>query len=130
MIKRNVVTAFWHGGHPYLLGRVMKADESTNDEEAIVAADVSAIAYEIFNKDTLASLETGTLSPVSDYVLAALSTGDIWTVDATGFNFKWVAAGDLFTASVTHRVKVTLSLTNDEDVVLVFELRAANPAGD
>jgi hypothetical protein len=125
---RLAATAFWKGTDPYLLARIYKAT-AAYAEQAIAQSDVSTITYEVFNKSSGASLATGSLT-VSDVVLNALSTGNIWTVDSTGFNFVWIASRSLFTASVTHRIAVTITLTSGKVVVVTFELKAANPAGD
>lgn len=129
MAAKLTTAVLWQGTDPYLLARVMKADGSY-DAAALAPADVDEITYEVFNKDTGASLADGELTPVATYVLAALNTGDIWTVDDTGFNFVWIFPRATLLPSVTHRVEVTLLLTSEKAVVLTFELTAKDPAGD
>lgn len=69
------------------MARVMGHDGSYN-AAAITQADVQSITYKVVdaNNDHTATA-SGSLS-ASDVILDTLNTGDIWTVDSTGFNFS------------------------------------------
>lgn len=76
-----------------VLGRVVARNGSgaavTDEGNLLQQADVSSISYKTFDLDSdtpTAAIESGALT-VASVILDAAVTGEIWTQDATGYNF-------------------------------------------
>lgn len=73
-------------GDAYVLARITKKDASHN-KVAIVPADVSTVSRKVLLVSDGSTIIGPTPLTVANVVLSALSTGTIWEVDTTGFNF-------------------------------------------
>jgi len=107
------VTIFEDSG-AYLMSRVLAGDGA-----AAVQADISSIAYSVYDLDDTSSPSTGTLT-VSNVVYDTLQTDVRWTKDSTGYNFGWSAPASLFaTGDRVYEVEVACTPASGE----VFHLR-------
>lgn len=90
-----------------LMGRIRG-----HDGENIVQADLSSIAYSVFDVTNPASVTaggTGTLT-IADVVYDTLQTDSRWTKDSVGFNFLWpVAATHFASGGKTYRFEVAFT---------------------
>jgi len=85
-------------------------------------ADVSSIAYAIYDTSDNSGLDSGTLLK-ADVVYDTLQNDDAWTEDANGFNFAWVCDYDNSAdAGKTLQIEVVLTLTSADTVPLIFHL--------
>lgn len=87
---------------------------------AIVQADVSSIAYSVYDKsDTTTATTTGTLT-VSDVIYNTLQTDSRWGKDATGYNFGWNVPASIFAAgNKTYRIEVKITPSSGEAIHIV-----------
>lgn len=86
----------------------------------IVQADVSSIAFSVYDlADTDAATATGALS-VASVVFDSLQTDARWTVDSIGYNFAWDMAYTIFEdGGTTYRVEVTFTPASGDPFHLV-----------
>jgi len=95
-------------------GATLMARVLGDDATAIQQADVSSIAYSVYDLDDTSSPSTGTLT-VSDVVYDTLQTDDRWDADTTGYNFKWAAPASLFaTGDRVYKVEVAFTPASGE----------------
>ena len=88
---------------------------------AIVQADVSSIAYKVYDKDDTSSPSTGTLT-VADVVYDTLQTDSRWT-DTTGYNFGWPAPASLFPdGDRVYQVEIQVTPASGEGYPLRFDV--------
>ena len=87
---------------------------------AIVQADVSSIAYSVYDKsDTSTATTTGTLT-VGDVIYNTLQTDSRWGKDATGYNFGWNVPASIFAAgNKTYRIEVKITPSSGEAIHIV-----------
>ena len=113
-------------GSAILLARLYKLDSSQNLVPA-VAADFQSITWSatsLHDGTPIGSYTNVNLTPLSVYVLAALSTGSVWALDQTGFNFLLVLPPGTFPGEPGTRITVTFVMA---DGVTTFFLRANAP---
>ena len=93
------------------------------DGDAIQQADVSSIAYSVYNKaDLTTATATGTLV-VSTVIYDTLQTDSRWTEDSTGYNFGWnVPASTFATGGVTYRIEVKITPASGEAMHIVRDV--------
>lgn len=93
------------------------------DGNNIAQADVSSIAFSVYDlADTSAASATGTLA-VASVVFDALQTDSRWTVDSTGYNFAWDVAYTIFAdGDTTYRLEVTFSPASGDPFHLVRDV--------
>ena len=124
MITPQVFTgAQWEGQSPALKARIVDQD-GTN----LVQADVSSIAYQMFDAaDTTDKTVTsnGTIS-VATVIFDTLQTDEVWTATDTGYNFRWIAPGAELAGVITYRVEVTLTLAVGGTVPMVFSVAGSD----
>ncbi len=94
-----------------------------NDGAAIDQADISAIAYSVYNKaDLTLATTTGTLD-ASDVIFDTLQTDSRWGKDSTGYNFAWNVPASVFAlGNVTYRIEVKLTPVTGEVFHLVRDV--------
>lgn len=113
--KPRVWRAKWNeDGSAYVLARVMRKNSSQN-LVAAQQADLTSVTRKVF----LVADESVVLGPttltISDVVLNSLSTGSIWTVDATGFNFIDTVPPTAFPVGDSeYRIEYKFTLTGGE----------------
>ncbi len=61
-----------------------------NDAANVTQASVSSITYQVFKRGATTDIAAASPLTVSAVIFDTLQTGDEWTVDATGYNFKYV----------------------------------------
>ncbi len=107
----------------YVLVRLKKKDSSHN-MVIVASTDFTSIKRAVYNVLTeVAVLAEATLT-LSSVVLAALSTGSIWTADTTGFNFiDPILTTDFPSGSSIVRVEYEFIMTSGE----VYHLRVEGP---
>ncbi len=115
----------FEGVSPSLMARVVGSDAV-----AITQSDIASIAYTIWDLSaTSSAINSGSLD-AADVVFDSLQTDDRWTVDDTGYNFRWAAAASLFPAfdaiKKTFRVEIVLTDTVAAEIALLFELTLSN----
>jgi len=115
MAKPKVYKARWNeDGSAYVLARVMRKNSSQN-LVAVQQSDLSSVTRKVF----LVSDESVVLGPtnltISDVILNTLSTGSVWTVDTTGFNFIDTVPPTAFPAGdAEYRIEYKFTLTGGE----------------
>jgi hypothetical protein len=82
---------------------------------AILQANVSTIAYSVFDKsDPTTATATGTLT-IASVIFDTLQTDSRWTKDETGYNFAWNVPASIFaTGDKTYRIEVKITPTSGE----------------
>lgn len=127
---QDIHGAVFERGSAVLLARVVFADG-----DAIVPSDLTSVRYAIYELDPCAGGAGQAVAGhdnvalvVGDVLFDTLQTGDPWTVDAEGYNFRHeidVGANDGFpVAGRDYQVRYELQPVTGQRVVLRFQLRA------
>lgn len=97
------------------------------DGDLVARADLSSIAYSVFDEDdTDAEPDEGTLT-VADVVYDTLQTDSRWTKDGTGYNFRWdTPAALLADGGRRYRFEVKFTPVSGEPFHVVWRV----PTGD
>ena len=115
-------------GDAYALARLTKKDSSHNMVIA-TSSDISTIVRTVTIEGTTVIGPTS-LTPSSSNVLASYSTGDIWDVDTTGFNFIDLLPSTAFpNGGVTYRLEYKFTTTGGNVYFLLFDATTLNVAG-
>jgi hypothetical protein len=111
----------WEDTTLTFLGRVYYRNTTTNNKTLLTQAATSAITCAVYDGTTLVNSPTVT---ISTDVLDTISTGSIWTVDSTGFNFIHKIAASVFSGpDKIYRVEYKITLATSLDVGwAVFEV--------
>ncbi len=106
----------FEGAGAYLMARVLG-----NAGAAVAQADISSIAYTIYDlDDTSSSSSDGSLT-VANVVYDTLQTDARWSKDSTGYNFGWSAGAALFRdGGKVYQVEVEFTPASGENFVHVF----------
>jgi len=126
------------GGTVTLLARVVG-----NDAAPITQSDIATITYSVYEVDPTGSVavlpgdsptrtvvagHNGASITVADAVFDAMQTDDLWTEDATGYNFRHTIAIDsnaaFSNAGYSYVVLVTLTPATGQAIVIGYELKA------
>jgi hypothetical protein len=131
MPTNKIYQTVWNeDGDQYVLARVYILNTTTYNMVAAVAADVTSVSRSVYEVDqqgggngTLVHGATS-LTVDSSLILAALSTGDIWTRaggDSTGFNFiNLVPAAAFPTGERYYQVEYLFTFTGSIQVPLLI----------
>lgn len=94
-----------------------------NSGSNLVQADVTSIAFSVYNKaDLTTATVTGTLN-ASDVIFDTLQTDSRWAKDSTGYNFGWNVPASIFaTGNVTYRIEVKITPVSGEAFHLVRDV--------
>ena len=113
--KPKIFKTRWNeDGSAYVMSRVMRKNSSQN-LVALVPADVSAIVRTVFTTEDGEIVIGPTTLTVGDTILAALSTGSVWTIDSTGFNFTDTIPPTAFPAGdIEYQIEYKITLTAGE----------------
>ena len=109
-------------------GCVIMARVVNYDDTDIVQADLSSIAYSVFNTsldptDAGYTVVDGQSMTISSVIFDTLQTDNGWSVDTTGYNFKFTFDDDVFTnGNTTYRVEVTMSQASTPDLKVVYDI--------
>ena len=124
MAEPQVYTTVWNeDGTAYVLARVMRKN-SSHSMVVPASSDVSSITRAVYSMPSSTVVLASTTLTTSDVLLTALSTGDVWTVDATGFNFVDIVPATAFpTANQDIKVEYKWTLTDST----VFPLAVRGP---
>ncbi len=117
------VTA-WEDTGVSLMARVEGTDGAN-----IQQADVSSIAYSVYDITTLGSSSEATSGSltVSDVVYDTLQTDNRWDRDTTGYNFRHdVAAATLAAGGKIYRAEYKFTPASGEAYHVVFEIKTKN----
>jgi hypothetical protein len=116
--KIHALTVFEDSGFS-LMARVQGSDAAN-----VQQADISSIAYSVFDlSDTTTATATGTLT-VASVVFDSLQTDARWTEDSTGYNFRWdVPASIGATGDKVYRIEIAFTPASGEVFHAVFEAR-------
>jgi len=117
-------------GAAVLLARVVGDDGS-----AVVQADISSGAYSVYllsdaqaDQRTAVSGHQDVALVIADVIFDAMQTDSIWTVDATGYNFRLaldVSANQAFAvAGRRYLVEVRLTPASGQVIVVRFRCNA------
>jgi hypothetical protein len=100
-----------------LMARIQGVDAAN-----IVQADISSIAYSIFDlADPTSATDTGSLT-VASVVFDALQTDARWSEDETGYNFRWdVPASIPATGTKRYRFEIAFTPGSGEVFHALFE---------
>lgn len=108
-MTRPIAVTIYEDSGAYLMARVLGGDGS-----AVAQADISSIAYSVYDMDDTSSPATGTLT-VANVVYDSLQTDSRWTEDTTGYNFGWSAPASLFpSGSKVYLVEIALTPASGE----------------
>ena len=123
--KQFLVNAL-EDGSAYALARVLTKNSSHN-LIAAVQSDISTISRSVFLYTDNVVGTTAIIGPtalvVADAVLNALSTGDVWTLDTTGFNFLDTVPVTAFpTGGATYDLRYTFTSDSGLTFFLVFKV--------
>jgi len=111
----------WEDTTCTFLARVYYRNTTTNNLALLTQAATSTITCAVYDGTTLVSSPTVT---ISTDVLDTISTGSIWTVDSTGFNFIHKIAASVFSGpDKIYRVEYKITLATSSDIGwAVFEV--------
>lgn len=120
----------WEGATIVRMARIV--DE---EDDPIVQADVSSIAYKVYSlassggSTAATQTSTGSLTK-TEVIYDTLQTTRGWQVDRTGYNFRWVIPGSLRpTGGVVYLFEVVFTMGNGVVIADVFKSSAANLHG-
>lgn len=113
--KPKIFKTRWNeDGSAYVMARVMKKNSSQN-LVAVTPADVSSISRRVFTTSDGATVIGPTTLVTADTILSVLSTGTVWTLDTTGFNFVDTVPPTAFPAGETeYQIEYKITLTGGE----------------
>lgn len=95
-----------------------------SDGSAAQQADVSSIAYSVYDRTGGSVVTSGTLT-VSSVVFDTLQTGAPWTYDSTGYNFKTTLATTAFpTGGRLYRVEFKWTFSDSAVGIDAYDCRA------
>lgn len=95
-----------------------------SDGSAAQQADVTSIAYSVYDRTGGAVVISGTLT-VSSVVFDTLQTGAPWTLDSTGYNFKATLAATAYpTGGRLYRVEFKWTFADGTVGFDVYDVKA------
>ena len=101
-------------GSAYIMARAMRKNSSQN-LVPLTPSDVASVVRRVFTTSDGAVVLGPTTLDVSSCVLSSLSTGTIWTADATGFNFVDTVPPSAFPDGETeYQIEYKIALTGGE----------------
>lgn len=113
----------WQDSDAQLLARIRSVTGAYLQQ-----SDLTSISLSVYDQNNANELVTGpTALTISSVVFNSLQAYDgvLWTVDRTGYNFKYRIAGlTAFPLARDYRVVITFTLTDGTTFPLVFELSA------
>jgi hypothetical protein len=114
----------WEDSGCQLLARIVGVDAA-----AIVQADVSSISYSVYERDeedapgSGSAVRENAALTVSSVVFNALQTDARWTVDSTGYNFRYAApVTDFPNPSKVYDVEIKFTPASGDVYHVVFEV--------
>lgn len=110
------IASVFVGSSVTLLDRITGVDAAN-----ITQASVGTITYTIRENGSEVASESLT---VSDVVFDSLSTGNGWTEDTTGWNFKWVVSGDNFASEGTYYIEIAITDTSERVSKVMWQVNA------
>lgn len=109
----------WEGSQPTLMARIVDSDGDN-----IVQADLSAIAMRSIEKDS-DRVVASAVPVVASTVFDTLQDDDRWTVDTTGYNFRYqVPSGTLPSGDTDYIVMFEFTEASGVKFYVQFELKA------
>ena len=113
--KPKIFKARWsEDGSAYIMARAMRKNSSQN-LVALVPADVSSVIRNVYKTSDETVVIGPTTLVIADTILSSLSTGSVWTIDSTGFNFVDTVPPTAFPAGDTeYQIEYKITLTGGE----------------
>jgi len=117
----HTLSAFEDSG--FSLMALLKGTDAENVEQA----DISSIAYSVYDlSSTGSSTDTGTLT-VASVIFDSLQTDSRWSTDAVGYNFRWdVPASIVADGAKSYRIEIAFTPASGEVFHAVFEVTTTN----
>ena len=98
--------------------------------EVVTRAMVSSIALKVFDTCDASTPISTTAPSKTDVVFDTLQTGGGWTVDATGYNFRYeTTAAQLPHGNRLYRFEFIFTMTDGSTLAVVFEVPTINLYG-
>lgn len=120
MSTQIVSASVWEDATAVMLARVVGSDADN-----VAQADISSIACKVFD-----AAGTQIINPsitVSSVIYDTLQTGDEWTVDATGYNFRHALPTTAFpTGGAIYTVEYVFTATDGSVFPVVYRVTALN----
>jgi hypothetical protein len=102
-----------------LMNRI--TDDSGTDLEQ---ADVSSIAYTVYDAADLSSSTASGSLTVSTVIYDTLQTDSAWDTDSTGYNFGWSAPSSIFSkGGILNKVEIAFTPASGEAFKLIWFVR-------
>jgi hypothetical protein len=121
-------TAFKNGS-AILMARIVDAAGANVQQAGIAAIEYSVFELDPCRPDDLAivSGHDGVALTVANVIYNSLQTGGLWTLDATGYNFRHdidVTSSEAFPkAGVEYQIRYELTPTTGQKSIVRFQLR-------
>ena len=113
---RHTVTV-WEDSGFHLMARIVG-----DDAAVITQSDISSIAYSVHDKSDGSETATGSLT-VANVVYDTLQTDSRWTVDATGYNFRWAVPASIpATGGKTYQLEIAFTPASGEVFHVVADI--------
>lgn len=105
-------------------GLVCMARLVTDANVNVVQADISSIAYSVFDLVTrTADVISGTSLTVSAVIFDTLQTDARWSTDSTGYNFRWTVPATAFpTGGRSYRVEFKFTPASGQVFFVSYEV--------
>lgn len=97
------------------------------DAKDVQQADVSSIAYSVYDLSSTGSpTDTGSLT-VATVIYDTLQTDSRWDIDTTGYNFKWdVPASHVADGAKNYRFEIAFTPAIGEVYHAIYEVATTN----
>lgn len=101
------------------------------DNQDITQASLSSITMEVFDaQDSYAQVGSTTSLTIADVVYDTLQTGNGWSKDANGYNFRYLIDGSFFPdGGHEYRVEIVFIFTSGSTFPIVIDVSAKNRRG-
>ena len=97
------------------------------DAEDIQQADISSIAYSVYDLSSTGSPTTTGSLTVSNVVFDTLQTDSRWNTDTTGYNFRWdVPASIPADGAKNYQIEIAFTPTSGEVYHAVYQVTTTN----
>lgn len=126
---KPLVMVTWEGTSPIIMARLVDDTDGNVVQSGIAASE--GILYYVYNAKTGAVVTAETELARADVIYDTLQTGNGWSVDSEGYNFRWkipVASLPNAAQSITYRVEIvfTSSGSDADKTILVVEIGRIN----
>lgn len=123
-----LTTIGWENTTPVVMARLTDATGAALTQASFAVLPATPIMYYVYDLAAVV-VDAGTPLVVATVIFDVLQTGNGWTADTTGYNFRWVIpAGEFALAAGDKRyqVEVVFTLTTGEIIALVALVERRN----